>query len=115
MESFAEWLQEELSNRGWSRSIAAQRGGISASMYDKVINGYAKPGLDFCAGVARAFGIPIETVLREAGILPRLQVNIENDSAIQRILDRLRYLTIAEREEALALIEVIYRRRNTKT
>ncbi len=54
---FSEWLVSELEQRGWSRSEAARRGGISPSMFDKVINGYAKPGVKFLEGVATAFGI----------------------------------------------------------
>ena len=64
---FTEWLDRELNDRGWSRSEAARRGGISASMFDKVINGYAQPGLTFYKGVAKAFKIPLEEVLRKAG------------------------------------------------
>ena len=52
---FSEWLVEELDKRGWSRSEAARRGGLSASMFDKVINGYSKPGVKFIEGIARAF------------------------------------------------------------
>jgi len=70
MESFADWLDSELKDRGWSRSEAARRGGISASAIDKVVNGYANPGLDFCNGIARAFRIQPEDVLRRAGLLP---------------------------------------------
>lgn len=71
MEPFAQWIDTELSRRGWSRNEAARRGGISDSMFSKVINGYANPGIDFCRGVARAFGLPLEEVFRLAGILPR--------------------------------------------
>ena len=71
-EPFEDWLRSELEERGWSRSEAARRGGISASMFDKVINGYARPGLDFCKGVAQAFRMPLEDVFRRAGILPPL-------------------------------------------
>jgi transcriptional regulator with XRE-family HTH domain len=71
MESFSEWIQNELDERGWSRLEAARRGGISASMFDKIINGYSKPGLKFCVGIARAFNMPAEIVLRRADLLPQ--------------------------------------------
>lgn len=67
---FVEWLNHELEERGWSRSEAARRGEFSSSMLDKVIGGFAQPGLDFCRGIARAFGVPLEEVFRRAGILP---------------------------------------------
>lgn len=69
-EKFANWLNAELDRRGWSRSEAARRGEISASALDKVINGYANPGLEFCRGISRAFGMPMEDILHLAGILP---------------------------------------------
>lgn len=69
-EDFATWLDAELQQRGWSRSEAARRGKISASMLDKVITGYARPGLTFYQGVAKAFAMPLEEVMRRAGILP---------------------------------------------
>lgn len=72
MASFAEWITQELDKRGWSRSEAARRGGISASMMDQVIGGFAKPGIRFCEGLARAFGLSLEEVFRRAGILPAI-------------------------------------------
>lgn len=39
-------------------------------MLDKVINGYARPGLSFFQGISRAFNVPLEIVLRRAGLLP---------------------------------------------
>ena len=65
---FSVWLNQELETRGWSRSEAARRGKVSASMFDKVINGQAKPGINFCRGVARAFNLPVIEVFRRAGI-----------------------------------------------
>ena len=61
--NFSEWIVAELDHRGWSRSEAARRGGISPSMFDKVINGYAKPGIRFIEGLAKAFGISKHEVL----------------------------------------------------
>lgn len=69
-EDFIKWLAEELQNRGWSQSEAARRGGISASMINAIMNRQTNPGLDFCKGIARAFGLPLDEVFRRAGILP---------------------------------------------
>ena len=63
---FSEWLDSQLRKHGWSRSEAARRGNISASMMDKVINGYSKPGVKFIEGIARAFNIPPEEAFRAA-------------------------------------------------
>ena len=60
---FSEWIVSELAKKGWSRSEAARRGNISPSMFDKVINGYSKPGMKFIEGIAQAFGIPVVEVM----------------------------------------------------
>lgn len=68
--NFSEWVTKELEIRGWSRSEAARRGHISPSMFDKVINGYSKPGTKFLDGIARAFGMDPILVYRKAGLIP---------------------------------------------
>lgn len=70
--SFAQWLDNEIVARGWSQSEAARRGGISSQMINAIINGQSVPGLESCRGIARAFRMPLEDVLRLAGILPTL-------------------------------------------
>ena len=61
---FSEWIVVELEKRGWSRSEAARRGDISPSMFDKVINGHAKPGVKFIQGIAKAFKMtPAEVMM----------------------------------------------------
>jgi transcriptional regulator with XRE-family HTH domain len=60
---FPERLVQELEHKGWSRSEAARRGGISASMFDKVINGYSQPGIKFLKGIARAFDKSLPEIL----------------------------------------------------
>jgi transcriptional regulator with XRE-family HTH domain len=89
METFAEWLQSELDERGWSRLEAAKRGKISASIFDKVINGYSQPGLKFCVGIARAFNVPAETVLRRAGLLPLRSDDTEIRREAMYLFDQL--------------------------
>ncbi len=67
MMSFSEWIESELNKRGWSRSEAARRGGISPSMMDKVINGNSTPGLIFYKGLSKAFKISLFEILVKAG------------------------------------------------
>ena len=65
--NFSEWLVDALNEKGWSRSEAAKRGNISASMMDKVINGSSEPGLVFYRGIAKAFKLTLIQVLEKAG------------------------------------------------
>jgi transcriptional regulator with XRE-family HTH domain len=70
MTAFVTWVNDELNRRGWSRSEAARRGGISSSILNKIIGGFSNPGLEACMGLSRAFNVPLEDVFRLAGILP---------------------------------------------
>jgi transcriptional regulator with XRE-family HTH domain len=63
---FSEWVVVELDERGWSRSEAARRGGISPSMFDKVINGQAKPGLEMVKRYLSIVQSDIDNVHRRA-------------------------------------------------
>lgn len=69
MQDFAAWLLQGMERRGWSRLKTAERGEISAGAIDRVING-GKPGVKLARGIARAFGMSEEEVMRLAGLLP---------------------------------------------
>lgn len=103
-QDFVAWLNQQLEERGWSRSEAARRGEFSSSMLDKVIGGFAQPGLDFCRGLARAFNMPLEDVLRRAGILPAL---VELPDEAKDWGERLLYLTEEDRRRAVEMMEQV--------
>ena len=118
MEAFVSWINTELDRRGWSRSEAARRGGVSDSMFSKVISGYAHPGIDFCRGVSRAFSVPLEDVFRLAGILPaklippELRVNqrgviynIDTEERGRRIMAAFNSLSVDDQVLIMAIIE----------
>ncbi len=100
MDSFAKWVEDELARRGWTHSEAARRGGISSTAVDRVVKGYS-PGLEVCRALARALDLPLETVLRYAGILPMSEDSPPGENelvAYYRALsddDRLRVLRIS--------------------
>ena len=105
--NFSEWLTLELDTRGWSRSEAARRGKISPSMFDKVINGYSKPGTRFLDGLAQAFGVSPLVLYRKAGLLPEggAQVSFED---FEHLLNQL---TPEEQEEIRQITEMKIERR----
>lgn len=105
MQEFSYWLNEELNQRGWSRSEAARRGEISPSMFDKVISGGANPGLDFCKAIARAFKMPPETVLRKAGLL---SATSQDKAAEEELLDYFRALSPETRRLIVAQARAAY-------
>jgi transcriptional regulator with XRE-family HTH domain len=83
---FSEWIVAELEKRGWSRSEAARRGNISPSMFDKVINGYSKPGVKFIEGIARAFN------MSPAEVMIHMENQPEEDPWMQQMEMKLRRL-----------------------
>lgn len=67
---FSMWLTQELNERGWHNSELARRSGMGNSTVSQILSGVKKPGWDFCANVAKAFGYPAEKVFRIAKLLP---------------------------------------------
>ena len=103
-QDFPRWLNEQLEERGWSRSEAARRGKISASALDKVIGGFSRPGLEFCQGIARAFKIPVEDVLRQAGILPMYG---ELPAQLRELMARVVVLPKTDQEMIVQALEAL--------
>ncbi|HIP95961.1 MAG TPA: XRE family transcriptional regulator, partial [Anaerolineae bacterium] len=85
----------------WSYSEVARRGNISSARISQVIAG-EKPGRAFCEGIARAFGLSPDDVMRRAGLLPPLPVPSERWLRLNELWGRLsdedqeRILEIAE-------------------
>jgi transcriptional regulator with XRE-family HTH domain len=70
--SFSIWLVGEIQKRGWPQAEFARRAGISGASVSRVISGDSRPGDEFIAGAARAFSMPVESVMRLVGKLPDL-------------------------------------------
>jgi transcriptional regulator with XRE-family HTH domain len=69
--NFVDWLDRELSLRGWNDHQLAQRAGISHSVMSKARRG-TMPKWEACAAIAAALNLPAEVVFRQAGLLPEL-------------------------------------------
>lgn len=96
---FIAWLDNELSNRGWSDSQLAKRAGITHPVLSKARNGTQAIGFEACIKIADALNLPPELVLQNAGLLP--QSDHAESSEISHIYqqlepeDRQRILDIA--------------------
>ena len=71
MKTFSEWLLAELNNRQWTQSELARVAGLSRAVIHKLINGKTYPQPDTLQAIARAFKMPVESVYRTAGLLPK--------------------------------------------
>ncbi len=86
---FVTWLTREADKRGWSNSELARRAGLAPATVSLVISGQRRAGWDFCAGIARAFGIEPDNVFRRAGLLPPLPESVAEGEEAKRIIRSL--------------------------
>lgn len=83
------WITEELKNRGWSLRELGRRANLSHATISHILSGQTNPGLDFCVGIARAFNVPAETVLRLADLLPHRAEDTELRREAMYLFDQL--------------------------
>jgi transcriptional regulator with XRE-family HTH domain len=105
---FTKWLLDEMDERHWNMSDLAQQAGLSQPTISLVMSEARRPGLEFCIGVAKAFKLPPERVLRRASLLP--PVTTEDDATIQDLSDILRRLPPDALEEAIWFLNALYSR-----
>jgi len=112
---FAEWLTDQLRQRGWTQGRLILQSGstdeerLSSAAVSRYSTGKMLPDVVSCQKIARALGLPIELVLRKAGLIePRPS---ETDW-VQQIIDDLAHAVDAgqlSEEGRLAIIAQIRR------
>lgn len=90
MMNFDEWLSGEMEKRSWSQSDLARHAGLSQAQVSRVANGLRPPGNDFCLAVAKAFKLPVEIVMRKAGLLPPDGEKTEQKDELVYLFDQLK-------------------------
>jgi len=68
--SFAEWLEGELSRRGWRPNDLSKAAGLYPGTIGRILNETRQAGPDVCRAIADALQLPAELVFRKAGLLP---------------------------------------------
>lgn len=71
--TFIDWLNSELDQRGWSRAVLAKKSGVSQSTLSLIYSEQRDPGTETCRAIAGAFNYPPDFVFRKAGLLPELE------------------------------------------
>jgi transcriptional regulator with XRE-family HTH domain len=107
METFAEWLLEEMGRKNMSQQTLAQKSGITPAQISRVITGQRGLGEKSLTAIAHALNISPITIFRKAGLLPEggEQVSFED---WQHLITQL---TNDEQEEMRAIIEMKIDRR----
>ena len=95
------WLNEEIRTRGWSERELARRAELSHTAVNNALTGQFRTRLDTYKGIARAFGMPLDEVLRCAGELPPRARPVEEE---EEMIDLFRSLPRVKREAALHMI-----------
>lgn len=112
--AFVTWLIYELEKRKWSNSELARQAGLVPSAVSQVVSGDRSPGYKFCIKIAKPLELPPETILRKAGLLPRLPTPREvSDLTIQELVDIIRNLPENSQRDLLEIALALYRRQDS--
>src|SRR6266571_7777472 len=91
---FSTWLNEELQRRGWTQGKLISQSGtndderLSSAAVSRYSTGKMLPDVASCQKIARAFGLPVDVVLRKAGLIDPLP---DEPDWVQRAIDDLAY------------------------
>lgn len=106
--TFSEWLQKELDQRGWTQSHLSRVAGIARGTLSNISSGNREMGPDTALAIARALNIPPEAVFRAAGLLPP---EPKADPILERVNHLLSQLPEDDQENILGLVEALVSRR----
>jgi len=104
-DSFVNWINQQRAIRGWSIRETARRAELSHTPVASILTGKGQPGLAVYRGIARAFDVTLEEVLRIAGELPP---TLEDQRAADPVLEEgcrlLSRLSPVDRRSALRVL-----------
>lgn len=99
------WINEKLIEEGWTIRELARRAKLSPTTIGDFLNHKTKAGLQFCIGIARAFRVPTETILRLAGHLPQLTEDVMMN---EELLTYFTALPKSERRRILTIVRALH-------
>jgi transcriptional regulator with XRE-family HTH domain len=103
---FAQWLRDEIRVRRMSQAELARRANLSPAAVSKTLNQKSFPGWEACLAYAKALGLPPETVLRAAGLLP--EERDDHGRVEDEIMDyKYRELSVEDKGKVLQFIEFL--------
>jgi len=102
---FGEWLAFEREKRGWSQSELSRYSGLHRAVISKLESG-TQPMPETLKALASAFGYPLETVFRAAGLLPP-------QSPENELINQIKHLTSElpeqEQQDILEFVKLRHR------
>jgi len=103
---FVDWLQSEMDARGWRQADLARAGGLHTGHLSRVLNRERKPGVEFCQGVARAFGMLDVDVMRIAGLAENTSPDDQSPS-LRELISRFSQLSDEDQEAVLRHVRAL--------
>jgi len=100
-DEFIDWLNSELNSRGWTDYELAKRAKISPSVISRARIG-SLPKYAACNSIASAMKIPLETVLRKAGLLPE-NTSTQSNPEIDELAYLFQQLSAEDRKHILSI------------
>lgn len=108
VDDLATWLNERVSERGWSLRETARRVGVSHTTIINIANGQVRASPELCQGLARVFGVPPEEVFRRAGLLPPAP---DETPTIRELVHLFSQLPAEEQDDVIAIVRTLLARR----
>jgi transcriptional regulator with XRE-family HTH domain len=96
-------LQTWLDQRGWNQAELARRTNVTTSYVSLVFRGKRNPSGKFLIAIARALGMPPDSALRAAGLMPP---DLTPNTLVRQITHLVSNLPPEEQRTVLEFVEV---------
>ena len=103
MGTFGEWLSERMKDKGWGIREAARNIGVSHPTISSIVTYGEQPSFETCKALSKAFDIPIEDIMRMAGLLPK---SITFNPRTSEMVDLFNGLPDEEQDEMLQVARI---------
>ncbi len=104
MESFGNWIKQQLKIRGWRSADLAREAGISEATLSRLLNSSRQAGPNVCVAIARSFDLDPVFVFRKAGLLPLDTDQQKNNHLVDEACQLFMQLSEADRTYVVRLL-----------
>lgn len=108
-DNFSVWLNSEMRSRKINQVELARFSGLSQGTISKVLKKNYQPGINFCKGIAKAFGFPVELVMIKANMISE---SIKDEEVMDQLLleinQKIAYLPEEKKQQLLDFVDAIY-------
>lgn len=102
MESFQNWLNDQLKQRKWKPAELARESGLSSAVISNLLNGHRNLGEKTGNAIAHALKLPPDLVFEKAGMLP---AKTELSPLKRTLVNLIKDLPDSDLEMVIALLE----------